>query len=1713
MPELIRDKASRLFRYLNELAGLRTKTVRDVASYDTVFWFSELPQERECRTAAWNENEDESDNEDEWLRIDKPKKLPLPLPPAECKGWFEPSSLEDTATEPKLLEEIVDSTQTLREHQDADIEPEPPVRLRLIDHPHIASAWRKYIESQWRPWSKQCEQWERVQKPYRKLFAICQEQQRRGEQYELILGVGTFLWIDGGGHRTCRPIVTARATIDLDGASGRITVGPAVDGADFTLEQDMLEDGNNRPPSDEQKAIEQEVSALEFPWRPKITNTLRRWVQTLRMAADGEYFDSLECPSPATQTPQMAFAPVLILRRRGVRTMQDALKKVATQLLCEETPIPSGIRRVCGDGNEPIVPHDNTTGIPAVPDEILFPLPTNDEQLAIIRRLDRRSGVLVQGPPGTGKSHTIVNLICHLLASGKRVLVTSQTPRALRVLRRKIEKELPDILPLTVSLLGEDAESRQNLEQSVQGILHRVNAADGDDVQQRIEWETRNRQSHRSRLAELRRRLREVREAETTTYAVPGTSYEGTAQAIAEAVSRDEERFSWLPDSVAEESVPPLTVDELKELHSLSEQNHSELLRYGLPDCESLPTAEDFENAINASRLAREKLERLGGDLQGRFAKYLPALDRTQLQQILQIAQQETQLAGRIAERQSPWTDRARQEIGTGRGLPWRSLAEATAKAVESLTDCDDLVSETDLELPVSISREKLLADASGLLAHLESGGIFGFWPFRRRVVKRCAYVWRDCRFAGKPCNSPDVLKSLVGYLQTRKSLNLAWQEWAEYVELSQGTVRNRLAQLQLSLDTLRGIFRLHALRAEATRILGETEKSPEAADCVDWGRKLADQAKAAIAMLDVDAAQAVLTNLSDAVALCRNLPNPHPLTNALIDAAEPCNAQRYREHLTTLTELHQQRRLAQRCLDRDQKLRVSAPLLADAIKTAETRAALAEHLDLFAAAWAWRKAKAWLARFATEHSADDIIREVSQAEQQLHKTTEALVAMKAWKSCQEKLASNPSQRGALVAWQQKVKKIGRGTGKHAETHRRDARKYMQECRGAIPAWIMPLHRVAEQVEVEPEVFDVVIVDEASQTGPEGLFLQYLGKQCIVVGDDKQISPEAGFVDGGQVRMLMTQYLAGIPFAETLDPATSFFDQAAIRYGSRVTLQEHFRCMPEIIRFSNDLCYADTPLKPLRQYPPARLTPIQVRFVTDGYREGDSQNAINRPEAAAVAKSVIDCLADPRYKGKSFGVICLQGHAQSQLIENMILDAVGPEPFKNEKNRLLCGDSYSFQGDERDVMFLSMVAALDGERRPHPLTRETFEQRFNVAVSRARDQVWLFHSVREGDLHPKCMRRRLLHFCHNPDANASNHGGDHYESQFERDIGEALSAAGFRVISQYRVADYRIDLVVEDRERRIAIECDGDNWHGPEQYEADMARQRMLERCGWKFLRIRGCVFYANRSKTISELIAAIGAHGIQPHAFTDNDSAARDWVEDVSGNQCMDALGTHAVDAAEENVVQQQEMFSEEPQEAGEPVPTIPAIAAPVEPPLQEIVPTTSKDHGETPVTPTPGPPLSDVELLVGIDSCLEAASEPLERKQIEQHIKKMDSAKWDTAISQLIHMGLVVVSGTAEEPRYSLLHKAASATASVDLPSNEGADFVEVVTVESTVWFQIAHWAKENDFLEGWQRGIAYSLGVLKRQERFPTPKQARQGKRILDEARRLGFVASPR
>ncbi|MCK5098695.1 MAG: hypothetical protein KAR45_11365, partial [Desulfobacteraceae bacterium] len=219
---------------------------------------------------------------------------------------------------------------------------------------------------------------------------------------------------------------------------------------------------------------------------------------------------------------------------------------------------------------------------------------------------------------------------------------------------------------------------------------------------------------------------------------------------------------------------------------------------------------------------------------------------------------------------------------------------------------------------------------------------------------------------------------------------------------------------------------------------------------------------------------------------------------------------------------------------------------------------------------------------------------------QELEKKEKNLVAKiaskKAWSIVVERLKENRSLRQQLNAWAMAVEKIGiTGKGKKAMKFRKIAQQEMEHCKDSVPCWIMPLYKVAETIRPEQEMYDYVIIDEASQLGPDAIFLLYIAKNIIIVGDDKQTSPEYVGVDTNTMTPYIERHLKDIPFSDYYGPEFSFFDHAKLFCDGVTVLREHFRCMPEIIEFSNKYFYAPDGkgLYPLKQYSENRLRPLE----------------------------------------------------------------------------------------------------------------------------------------------------------------------------------------------------------------------------------------------------------------------------------------------------------------------------------------------------------------------------------------------------------------------------------------------------------------------------------------------------------------------------------------
>lgn len=262
--------------------------------------------------------------------------------------------------------------------------------------------------------------------------------------------------------------------------------------------------------------------------------------------------------------------------------------------------------------------------------------------------------------------------------------------------------------------------------------------------------------------------------------------------------------------------------------------------------------------------------------------------------------------------------------------------------------------------------------------------------------------------------------------------------------------------------------------------------------------------------------------------------------------------------------------------------------------------------------------------------------------------------------------------------------KTGKGTGKRANLIRKEMQQNMQTAKNAIPIWIMPVDKVIEQYPFsEIPQFDIAIMDESSQSSILSITALMRGKKLVIVGDDKQISPISVGIPIEDIKDLQNKYLKSTRLGVGFDMETSLYDLAQNVCGSKkVVLKEHFRCLPEIIEFSNINFYSSqiNCLK-VRSNKNKIKNPIKSYFIEDAVIKNAGTNLINEKEIEKIIELLKEFEANEDYSGKTVGIIVLQNsNAQIKAINNSIWKNLSTEFIKNIN--LKVGTTYDFQGDE-----------------------------------------------------------------------------------------------------------------------------------------------------------------------------------------------------------------------------------------------------------------------------------------------------------------------------------------------------------------------------------------------------------------------------------------------
>lgn len=1498
MNQTIKTNVVKIFEYLAARKDLTARRARDLRQEPREFcwWQADLNESKGC----WRQGRGPTGNA--WLEIQK-QAVPLPpVPPEPLRAWllndgFDPNqpptrretllesepeatstdffSWRDTVTETASAmtrEQGAALTFTLAEENAAalhEIGTNGKREIAFTGDPERVALWERWREREWQDWAKAALAQERVNQTYEIFFALYQRLQREGDQFELLLGEGLLAWQREAGT-VFRPLFVTRAELLFDTESKRFAVVPVEPSA--ALELDMLS-GLPLAHAERLSEVEKRLRA-KHRIATKLALSEEDWRELATALTDDTelHFATMSSGAQITpsSTPRVFHAPLLFTRRKTGQHWQNDFRQIIAAIQ-NDHPLASSLAALATP--TPLAPTEAALEKWRVlGEQIYFPLPANEEQQEIARRLARHFGVAVQGPPGTGKSHTIVNLIAHLLAHGKRVLVTSQTDRALRVLGEMIKQRLPEVQPLCVSQLESDAQARLEMKTALEAIYEKLAAFDEAAAENALQKTEAELQACREELARGREELASAAHAENETVFIQGR--EMSAMQVAQWLTQHEAEYGWLPDHIAVECEPPLSDPELmrlQELLSAFPREELNLLQQKLPQSEDLPTSAEVAlqceklTAFEAEAPQREAL------LRGWSLPTTPPADLPQ-----KIALVERALR-KLESFSAPWLRGILQDAAFGgqREEHWQNFARECRVQLRSIRAAEKALTHYSITAPQVFDVKSARAEATLLYEELTKNQNVSL-RFRYGRNKNALRVFEQFRLNGNAPRTAEDLLVLLRYLDVEESKRKFWALWANTMREVGGPIpeaeeEQLLKQVEEHLRALEPVLGWNhtypgALAAGIAQIRPD---GPPTWHEVEW---LRNYRASLLAFAQSDSAVPLYQfqqTWSEFLRAGMAQEQAHALWARLLEALEARAAEAWEAALQELQQLNARLPQLRELQQLRERLRTVAPrLLAELEKHPELRLPAQ-----WREAWEWRRVHSWYEQQSAAARADENHARFLATQARAARLLEAVIAQRAWLQLARR--TTVEQKAALYAWLKTTQALATHRDSIEEKlYSNEAERLLQKSRLA-PVWIMPLERVLEHFTPTEEKFDVIIVDESSQCPLEALSAWFRAERAIIFGDDKQVSPEDASGMNAQVHELIAHHLGELPHvsAAMWDLHASLFDQAQAAFApaqQSLILREHFRCAPEIIRFSNEQFY-DEKIEPLRlPLPHERLEPAIVAVrVPDGQWHETTDGARNQREAEMLADKIVDLCADERYAGRTMGVISLHGMAQAELIADLLRERLTAEEIV--RRRLVCGDARHFQGDEREVMLLSLVAS--AEPPPQPLTHRFEAQRFNVATSRARHQLWVFHSFDLADVAPQCLRHRLLAYCLNPAraeqaARSAQETFEHYGTPpFVRAIYEQLYEQGYRVTPEVAMGThpYRLDLVVEGRHARLGIICEGKAWRDREQWEAEFERQMVLARAGWKFQHLHGSEFYRNPDRALAPLWKTLADMGIKP--------------------------------------------------------------------------------------------------------------------------------------------------------------------------------------------------------------------------------------------------------
>ena len=1425
------EKMKSLFEYLKEIYELKTRVVLDYKKFDSEIDIEDFKNIYENITDIHDFSKDISGDEEyftiKYISVEKA----MPKIPSEVKGYVE----------------VNENGISLNNDEDINIE--------------IREKYNQYI-NEYKKAKKVNELIRKYNSIYEMFFELNRRKNEFEEKIEVILGKGLFVYKTKEGYLIRRHIFEAPIKIDIKQENNTIYLRIDKE-SKANIEHNFLA-GFDFKIKDRDSLLKLENECEEqYLMKDKI-NFDELYKRYLNCASfKYEYVKDTFYSDVEPEKAYIFNKDNIIVRKKQptlwMEDLNDIVNKIDNNEFKPENILPYLIVEKEDEKiKELLYSEDNEKSL------VLFPLASNEEQYKVVRQTNDSNLVLVQGPPGTGKSHTIANLISNYVSYGKKILVTSEKSKALEVIKDKLPIEIRD---LSMTLLT-DTQNNNELSNSIQIVLDKYKDKDYlYEYQNKIE----NLEKRLSEITELKKnnydqimqillnnshdykddvlslvdiKLDSYRLVDIAKYLNNNTKYnyiEDTnnynnisfnKEMLLEinAIINDLKKYKDfivgrefdLPEQIDWESYE-LVIENIKKIEN--SQIVDELIKEGIDD----RNLKDYDINMLSNTISNViKLENLyDRKYITENCTYKPRM--TNLQAIIDDCNKskeffentETELIGNNIELKS------NEKI---------NLSKALNTVYEALTN------DGKISILEKIKYKKEISELSNIIVNNKRLDENITEENLKLALAKIKYELKVGKIKNDIAGTlrESSLWELVNEKEFSRTLEVLIEMLSTFINYSQIVTDLK--------DALSDIFRTNVKVLQYIKNEEYEKIYEEITKAIDYSEYLNSQ-----------------TSYDDKLHNLETLSvKTYDVFEKIIEAIKDKDIESFKNEREKIEKIYIVDEKYNKLKRKYENETQNYPAFINkyiSIEDEERRNIIKNFDEILKY---YRLNMYFFYQELNNQKFSELLDKKEKIQKQEKDIVVKLIEQKSWYNQINNMTNTICK--ALSQWLSLKTKLGKGTGKRANIIRREMQEQMQVAKEAIPIWIMPLDKVIEQYPYsnKPQ-FDVVIMDESSQSSIISLTALLRGKKMIIVGDDKQISPISVGITIDSLKALQSKYLTNIGLGVGFDMDMSIYDLAQNVCGSKkVVLKEHFRCLPEIIGFSNKYFYGDqiNCLK-VRSKENTIKNPIETYYLEDATVNAVSSNyLINKKEIDKIIEILKSIENNKSYNKKDIGIIVLQNsNAQIKTLNTAIWQNFSSDFIKERKIKI--GNSYEFQGDERDVIILSMVISKkqdDGETRiVKALTTKEFERSFNVAASRAKEQVILVYSIHPNELSKECLRYKLITYYNTFDKNEKIDRDIKLNTDFEKELYIELRKNKIEAMSHFKIGKYELDFVIDDENgKKIAIQCDGDECKSKEEYEADISEQDVLIRCGWKFIRVRASQFYANKEKTLSELIIKI---------------------------------------------------------------------------------------------------------------------------------------------------------------------------------------------------------------------------------------------------------------